>query len=641
MPRPALQFTVLWLALAVLMSPGVTIGQQSADPAPTTDSTPAAETPAETASPSPPPVPEGLRSPRATMVTFLKAMGRVDTDDEAWAVAESTMDYSLLPVPPDEDVRRELCEKLYEIINRIEYVQAAALPDHNAVAEQKSTEWLFFPRGDSVRHGFIQGEAQIGDFRISLSRQPDGRWLFDGPTVAGINNAFEVMQDLPVVEGLREFATTARSLRDKIRRYVSPALVDNELLTIEYWQWIALFVIILLGLAVDMIARLSTRVGIGRLLRAQRAKAQSKSITLVLRPLGLAVAAAVWVALLPLLGLPVTPEEIALAAARTFGILCGTWAAWRAVDLLGEVLLNKAARTATKFDDVLVPLLRKTLKIFIVAVGLIYAANSLHINIIPMLTGLGIGGLAFAFAAKDTIENFFGSVAVVLDRPFEVGDWVVIGDTEGIVEEVGFRSTRIRTFYNSQVTVPNAALVRATVDNYGRRKYRRWKTNISIQYDTPPDRIIAFCEGIRELVRTHPYMRRDYFQVYLNDFADSSLDILLYVFFEVPDWSTELRERERLFLDILRLADQLGVQFAFPTQTVHLYTEEHGRQRQPSEPPQGNAERRAARQGIMTTHKLIANQPWQQEKPGPVQFATGPTKIEDDETQIEDRTAGA
>jgi MscS family membrane protein len=145
---------------------------------------------------------------------------------------------------------------------------------------------------------------------------------------------------------------------------------------------------------------------------------------------------------------------------------------------------------------------------------------------------------------------------------------------EGTVEEVGFRSTRIRTFYNSLITLPNSNLIKASVDNLGDRTYRRWSTRLGIAYSTPPERIDAFCEGIRELVRKHPYTRKDYYHVYLNDFGADSLEILLYVFFKTPDWATELRERHRLGVDILRLAAELGVEFAFPTQTVFLRTDD-------------------------------------------------------------------
>jgi MscS family membrane protein len=186
---------------------------------------------------------------------------------------------------------------------------------------------------------------------------------------------------------------------------------------------------------------------------------------------------------------------------------------------------------------------------------------------------MGIGGLAIALAAKDTVGNVFGSLAILFDRPFEIGDWVTIGDVDGTVEKVGIRSTRIRTFYNSLITVPNSVIINATIDNYGQRRFRRIRIFLGITYDTPPDKIEAFCEGIREVIRQHPYTRKDYYHVYLNNFSESSLDILLYCFQECPDWSTELRERQRLFLDILRLAKHLGVEFAFPTQTLFMNPE--------------------------------------------------------------------
>jgi MscS family membrane protein len=193
------------------------------------------------------------------------------------------------------------------------------------------------------------------------------------------------------------------------------------------------------------------------------------------------------------------------------------------------------------------------------------------VDISSLLTGLGLGGLAFALAAQDTVKNLFGSLTVLLDKPFNVGDWVKIGDLEGTVEEVGFRTTRIRTFYNSLITMPNANLISTAVDNLGARTYRRWKTMLSLTYDTPPEKFEEFCEGIRELVRKHPDTRKDYFHVYANEFGAASLDVLVYVFFRTPGWGEELGARHTLFLDILRLARDLGVEFAFPTQTLHVH----------------------------------------------------------------------
>jgi MscS family membrane protein len=253
---------------------------------------------------------------------------------------------------------------------------------------------------------------------------------------------------------------------------------------------------------------------------------------------------------------------------------------------------------------------------------------------------LGIGGLAFAFAAKDTIENFFGSITVIADRPFQVGDWVVIGDTEGTVEELGFRSTRVRTFYNSLITLPNATLVRATVDNYGRRKYRRVKTHIGISTTRrrTPSRPSAKASASSSASIPTPARTTTRSGSTSSERFESRHPV--YVFHETPDWQTELRERHRLWLDIIRLADRLGVQFAFPTQTLHLHQHEGDAERLPAEPPSSTDERKSLLIGRRAVRDITREQPWQDEKPGPYVFH-GPSREDDeDDTQIESKVGG-
>ena len=267
--------------------------------------------------------------------------------------------------------------------------------------------------------------------------------------------------------------------------------------------------------------------------------------------------------------------DILLRGAQVVLALGLSLTAYHLVDILFLYMAHRAKRSDSKIDDILVPLFRKSAKVAVIILGLFFLGNALALDMKNLVAGLGIGGLAFAFAAKDTIANVFGSVTVILDRPFGVGDWVKIdGDLEGTVEEVGIRSTRIRTFYDSLITLPNGRLADARIDNFGGRKYRRFSTVVGIEYATAPEKIEAFCEGIRQIIATHRWTRKDYFHVYLNNLGASSLDILLYVFWEVPSWSKELAERHRLLLDILRLGRELGVQFAFPTQTLHLFKEE-------------------------------------------------------------------
>jgi MscS family membrane protein len=230
-----------------------------------------------------------------------------------------------------------------------------------------------------------------------------------------------------------------------------------------------------------------------------------------------------------------------------------------------------ASKTESTLDDQLVPLIRKTLKALVIIVGTLFVLrDGLNFDILPFLTGISIGGVAIALAAQDTIKNFFGSVMIFIDKPFQVGDWVTSGEIDGTVEEVGFRSTRIRTFRNSVMYVPNGKIADAVVDNHGLRQYRRFFTTLTITYDTPPELIEEFVKGLQEIVLAHPKTRKDYFNIFFNNLSAYSQDVMFYIFFEVPTWPEELKARHEILLQIVKLAKALGVRFAFPTQTLHM-----------------------------------------------------------------------
>lgn len=244
--------------------------------------------------------------------------------------------------------------------------------------------------------------------------------------------------------------------------------------------------------------------------------------------------------------------------------------AYRLVDLLSDVMSKIALKTSSTVDDNLVPLIRKTIKVAVVIIGAIYFVSTLGWDVTPLIAGASVGGLAFALAAQDTIKNFFGSITIFTDQPFEVGDWIIFDGGEGMVEEVGVRSTRIRTFYNSLISLPNGKLSDALIDNMGRREHRRYFTNISITYDTPPDLIDAYVEGLKDIVKEHPITWKDYYQIHLNNLDAASINILFYIFFDAKDWTEELEARHQVIREIIALADKLGVRFAFPTQTLHI-----------------------------------------------------------------------
>lgn len=558
-----------------------------------------------------------LSSPQAAMFSFLDAVNAVKDGNEAKiGDALACLDLAGAGIDPQSDDARRVARDLWASLNRIRRVERSELPDSTALSPG-TKRFVYFPRPFQASDEAILEKVDVGDLQIAITRGDDGRWRFSASTLKGIGELYRRLDALPrkvnVDEALLE-------LPKWVQDQMPERLRSGQWLGVRYWQWALLLLVVFVGIAADQLVRLAARPVLGTATRRFHPEIDPDVVARAVRALGLVAGAAVWVFLVRLLSLEGNVRDIGHAATGFYAVLTGTLLGLRMTDLVTDVLAHLSQRTESKFDDIIVPLLRKTAKVFIFALGVIYGAQNLRINIVPLITGLGIGGLAFAFAAKDTIENFFGSIAVLLDRPFEVGDWVVVGEVEGMVEELGLRSTRIRTFYNSQMTVPNATLVRATVDNMGRRTYRRWKTYLGVQYDTPPEKLLAFTEGIRELIRRHPYTRKDFYQVWCNDFADFSLNVLLYVFFQVPDWATELRERERLFVDIVRLADRLGVQFAFPTQTVHLYREEHNPHESAYDIPRGSHDDEAAHSGAAVAREITADRSWRDERPGAVPF---------------------
>ncbi len=269
--------------------------------------------------------------------------------------------------------------------------------------------------------------------------------------------------------------------------------------------------------------------------------------------------------------LGVQTAQALLFLCKTLVSLAVVLIAMRWIDVFAGVFGDRASGTDTRMDDQLIPLVSRFLKLAVVLLGLVWVLENMGIDVGSLVAGLGIGGLAVALAAKDTLANVFGSLTIFGDRPFQIGDWVVLGNgVEGTVEEVGFRSTRIRTFYNSLVTVPNSEVANSKVDNMGQRQFRRFKTTLGITYDTPPDVVQAFVEGIRAILAANPLVRQDVYEVHLRDFGPSSLDIMIYSFFDVPDWHEELVGRSQVILEIMRLAQELEVSFAFPSQSLYL-----------------------------------------------------------------------
>lgn len=240
-----------------------------------------------------------------------------------------------------------------------------------------------------------------------------------------------------------------------------------------------------------------------------------------------------------------------------------------AVEAIGKVMAHYTKKTESLMDDQLVPFVTKSLKVLVVILGVLLVLQNFGLNVMSLLAGLGLGGLALALAAQDTAANVFGSITILLDQPFKVGDWVKIKDIEGTVEDIGFRSTRIRTFYNSRVTVPNSIMAKENIDNMGARPARRVRQILGLAYETPPDRIEEFCSRVRFLLNQNHIVVPNSVIVSFTGFAESSLNILVNCNIQVSLGTEELAFQQNIYLEILKIAAEMKVDFAYPTRTVY------------------------------------------------------------------------
>ncbi|MBO3700459.1 mechanosensitive ion channel family protein [Roseivirga sp. E12] len=350
-----------------------------------------------------------------------------------------------------------------------------------------------------------------------------------------------------------------------------PKLGNKTYLGLHLWQYLGILILISLGFILHFVLIFLIKAFLVRIMHRYGKIDLARDVLIpAAKPFSLMIVAEFSKILVPTLQLPPFIAANLILVARALVPFFATIFFYKLVDILGLYFERMADKSANTLDDQLVPLIRKILRVFVVIVGIIAILSSIKFDIWPLLTGLSIGGLAFALAAQDTLKNFFGSLMIFIDRPFQIGDWVTSGEIDGTVEEVGFRSTRIRTFRDSVMYVPNSIISNSTVDNHGLRKYRRFYTKLSVTYDSPARLIEVFVKGIEKIVQNHPETRKDYYNIFLNDYAASSLDVMLYIFFEVPDWTAELRCRQEIMLEVNKLAEHLGVRFAFPTQTLMI-----------------------------------------------------------------------
>lgn len=290
------------------------------------------------------------------------------------------------------------------------------------------------------------------------------------------------------------------------------------------------------------------------------------------RPMKILLFAIAVYAVYALISLPDAAVGLLKTAVDVLATLAVVLFVYRLLAVLEFELNRMARRKDSKLDRNIIQFIRMSSKILVVVLGAVYILQALTGK--PMnaiLAGLGIGGLAFALAAQDTLKNLFGSLMIMLDKPFIVGERIVAEGIDGYVEDVGFRSTRIRTFDGHLVTVPNEKMAAGNIENVGSRPSIRRVMNLTITYDTPPDKVEKALEIVRETLRDHEGMHPDYPpKAFFSEFNDTSLNILAYYWYSPPDYWKFMEFSEKVNFRIMRAFEAEGIEFAFPTTTTYL-----------------------------------------------------------------------
>ncbi|RLA71276.1 MAG: mechanosensitive ion channel family protein [Epsilonproteobacteria bacterium] len=253
-------------------------------------------------------------------------------------------------------------------------------------------------------------------------------------------------------------------------------------------------------------------------------------------------------------------------------ILTIFWALISIIDAVKDYMFNyrnidkQHSRELTAF-------IIKVIKGIVIAIGLSIILHNWGINVTGLVASLGLGGLAFALAAKDTAANLFASIAILLDNSIKSGEWIKVAGVEGVVIGVGMRTTKIRSFQKSLFTVPNHLIANNPIENFSRRGVRRIKINVGLTYDTSSPQLGKIVLEIREMLQSHPKIsQKETLLVNFNDFGDSALNIFIYAFTRTSQWDHYLDIREDIHLKIIQIVENNNSAFAFPSQSLYMET---------------------------------------------------------------------
>jgi len=359
---------------------------------------------------------------------------------------------------------------------------------------------------------------------------------------------------------------------------VNAVLTDigsSNLLGVSLWRYVVSLVVLIIGFALKKFLEVVVIRWLLRLFSKTKAKYDEMVVEALGKPLSaFVIVGCVYISTI-IIAADLDLGDISHQLIRkSYFVAIGfivVWALYRLVDVLACYLDDAVSSDDDSVKGQFVPVIKQSLRIFTVIIGLLTILASLDVDIKALLGGLGIGGVAIALAAQDAVGNFIGTLSIFTDRPFKVGDWIIVGDkVDGNVEQIGFRSTKVRTWPKTLMSIPNKVLATQIVDNWSRMPKRRVKMTIGVTYSTTPEQMEELVQRIREMLKQDDGVNQEFMLVRFTDFGASSLDIFLYYFTSSIKWGEHLAVRERVNLNIMRIIREMGLSIAFPTRSIHV-----------------------------------------------------------------------
>lgn len=363
---------------------------------------------------------------------------------------------------------------------------------------------------------------------------------------------------------------------DDLNVMLSQSFLGNTL-----GQYLSFVIILIVGIAFKrLISHITTRL-LFRLFRGFEKDVQvDKFVDLIQRPIGFVILLIfIFIAFSQLS----FPESWGMAPVNEFGVryvlnrgymvflyVAVIWIFLRIADFLTLVMQTRAGNTDSKYSGQLIPFMSDAIKIIIVIFGILIILGSVfYLNVATLVAGLGIGGLAIALAAKETLENLLGSFTIFLDKPFVVGDMIRVAGVTGVVEKVGFRSSRLRTLEKSFVTLPNRKMVDSELDNLSMRTFRRGDITVGVTYSTTAEQLKLIVDEIQHFIDNHPNTNSDGL-VRFHEFGASSMDIMVLFFVDTMDWTVYLNVKQEILYKIIEIVKKHQSDFAFPSSSIYI-----------------------------------------------------------------------